>query len=77
MPDFFEDLEVQITLQNFGQLEQMQPAFEKAMERLETFNKIAPKMTDIVEELEKVAQILDQENGSNLNEYIRAKNQNN
>jgi len=55
----------------------MQPTFEKAMERLETFNKIAPKMANIVEELEKVAQILDQENGSNLNEYIRAKNQKN
>ena len=55
----------------------MQPAFEKAMARLETFDKIAPKMASIVKELEKVAQILDQENGSNLNEYIRAKNQKN
>ena len=68
---------MQITLQNFGQLEQMQPAFEKAMEKLETFDNVAFELASIVKELEKVAQILDQENGSNLNEYIKAKNQNN
>jgi hypothetical protein len=68
---------VQIFSQNFGKLEQMQPAFEKAMEKLETFDNVAFELASIVKELEKVAQILDQENGSNLNEYIKAKNQNN
>jgi len=68
---------MQIFSQNFGKLEQMQPAYEKAMEKLETFDNVAFEMASIVKELEKVAQILDQENGSNLNEYIKAKNQNN
>ncbi len=68
---------MQIFSQNFGKLEQMQPAFEKAMEKLETFDNVAFELASIVKELEKVAQILDQENGSNLNEYIKAKNQNN
>jgi hypothetical protein len=67
---------MQIFSQNFGKLEQMQPAYEKAMEKLETFDNVAFEMASIVKELEKVAQILDQENGSNLNEYIKAKNQN-
>ncbi len=67
---------MQIFSQNFGKLEQMQPAFEKAMEKLETFDNVAFELASIVKELEKVAQILDQENGSNLNEYIKAKNQN-
>lgn len=68
---------MQIFDQNFGKLEQMQPAFEKAMKKLETFDNVANKMASIVKELEKVTQILDQENGSNLNEYIKTKNQNN
>ena len=39
---------MQIFSQNFGKLEQMQPAFEKAMEKLETFDNVAFELASIV-----------------------------
>lgn len=57
--DFSDNFQVQIFSQNVGKLEQMQPAFEKAMEILETFDNVASGLASIVKELEKVAQILD------------------
>jgi hypothetical protein len=47
------------------------------MARMDTFEKIAPYMANIIKEMEKVAQILDQENGSYLKEYQAPKNENN
>ena len=46
--DFSDNFQVQIFSQNFGKLEQMQPAYEKAMEKLETFDNVAFELASIV-----------------------------
>ena len=77
LPQLSENLQLHIIDENFGMLEQMQLDYEKAMARMDTFNKIAPYMTNIIKEMEKVAQILDQENDRYLKEFQARKNENN
>ena len=79
LPHLSENLQFKIIDENFGKLEQMQPDYDKAMARMDTFEKIAPQMANIIKEMEKVAQFLDQENenGRYLKEYQKRKNENN